>query len=86
MRRRDLLAAAIALPVSHLFAPLKALAQPARGATKITAIKALRIKDAQTLIRIDTDAGISGYGECGTDGTLRGSEDRDRQCPAHAVR
>ena len=68
MRRRDLLAAALALPVSHIFAPLKALAQPARGATRITAIKALRIKDAQTLIRIDTDAGISGYGECGTDG------------------
>lgn len=68
MRRRDLLAAAFALPVSHLFAPLNALAQPARGATKITAIKALHIKDAQTLIRIDTDAGISGYGECGSDG------------------
>ena len=68
MRRRDLLATALALPVSHLFAPLNALAQPARGAAKITAIKALRIKDAQTLIRIDTDAGISGYGECGTDG------------------
>jgi len=68
IRRRDLLAAACALPVAHLFAPLKALAQPARGATKITAIKALHIKDAQTLIRIDTDAGVSGYGECGTDG------------------
>lgn len=68
MRRRDLLAAALALPVSHLFAPLNALAQPIRGAVKITAIKALRIKDAQTLIRIDTDAGISGYGECGADG------------------
>jgi galactonate dehydratase len=68
MKRRDLLKAALALPVLRLFAPLNALAQPARGTTKITAIKALQLKDAPTLIRIDTDAGISGYGECGTDG------------------
>jgi L-alanine-DL-glutamate epimerase-like enolase superfamily enzyme len=68
MKRRDLLKAACALPLSQLFRPLNALAQPARGATKITAIKALRIQNAQTLIRIDTDAGISGYGECGADG------------------
>jgi len=68
MNRRELLKAALALPAWQLFAPLEALAQPARGMTKITAIKALQIKDAQTLIRIDTDAGISGYGECGTDG------------------
>jgi len=68
MKRRDLLKAAMALPVLRLFAPLNALAQAARGMTKITAIKALQLKDAPTLIRIDTDAGISGYGECGTDG------------------
>lgn len=68
MNRRELLKAALALPALQLFAPLNALAQPARGMTKIIAIKALQIQDAQTLIRIDTDAGISGYGECGTDG------------------
>jgi len=68
MKRRDLLKAAMALPVLRLFAPLNALAQAARGMTKITAIKALQLKDAPTLIRIDTDAGVSGYGECGTDG------------------
>lgn len=34
------------------------------SSTKITAIKALGLKDGRTLIRIDTDAGVSGYGEC----------------------
>lgn len=36
----------------------------ARPATKITAIKAMQLNDGRTLIRIDTDAGVSGYGEC----------------------
>lgn len=68
MNRRRLLASALALGAGSLFAPFKALAQPARGMTRITAIKALRLKAGQTLIRIDTDAGISGYGESGADG------------------
>ncbi|MFN8442931.1 MAG: mandelate racemase/muconate lactonizing enzyme family protein [Caldilineaceae bacterium] len=34
------------------------------GQVKITAIKALQLKEGRTLIRIDTDAGVSGYGEC----------------------
>ena len=68
MKRREFLKAAMALPLLPVFAPLNALAQPARGMIKITAIRALQIKNAQTLIRIDTDAGVSGYGECGTDG------------------
>ena len=68
MRRRDLLKYALALPAASFFSTFDALAQSTRGLMKITAIKALRIKDAQTLIRIDTDAGISGYGECGADG------------------
>ena len=32
----------------------------ARPATKITAIKAMQLNDGRTLIRIDTDAGVSG--------------------------
>jgi L-alanine-DL-glutamate epimerase-like enolase superfamily enzyme len=68
MRRRDFLGYALALPAVSLFSTLDSFAAPARGMTKITAIKAMRLKDAQTLIRIDTDAGISGYGECGSDG------------------
>ncbi len=36
-----------------------------RGLTKITAIRAMRLEGGFCLIRVDTDAGISGYGECG---------------------
>jgi L-alanine-DL-glutamate epimerase-like enolase superfamily enzyme len=36
----------------------------ARGQVKITAIKALQLKERGTLIKIETDAGICGYGEC----------------------
>lgn len=75
MHRRDFLKGAAALPL--LFAPLNALAQGRRGLVKITGIKAVGLKDPgttlikqQSLIRIDTDAGISGYGECGADGPV----------------
>ena len=37
-----------------------------RGQTLITAIRAMRLDSGFCLIRIDTDAGISGYGECGS--------------------
>jgi L-alanine-DL-glutamate epimerase-like enolase superfamily enzyme len=47
------------------------LSQGDRGQAVITAIKALRLDSGFCLIRIDTDAGISGYGECGDlDGDL----------------
>ena len=42
-----------------------------RGAAKITAIRAMRLDDGFCLIRVDTDAGVSGFGECGDlDGSL----------------
>ncbi len=31
---------------------------------KITAIKALQLKSGATLVRVETDAGIHGYGPC----------------------
>jgi L-alanine-DL-glutamate epimerase-like enolase superfamily enzyme len=40
------------------------LALPARHGVKITAIKAMQLRDQRTLIKIETDAGVSGYGEC----------------------
>lgn len=47
------------------------LSEGDRGQARITAIKALRLDSGFCLIRIDTDAGISGYGECGDlDGDL----------------
>ena len=68
--RRELLKAAMALPVAGWFRHYEALAAPAQGAMKITAIKALQLKDGKTLIRVDTDAGLSGYGECNTAGPI----------------
>jgi L-alanine-DL-glutamate epimerase-like enolase superfamily enzyme len=41
------------------------LAETDRGQATITGIKAMRLDSGFCLIRIDTDAGISGYGECG---------------------
>jgi len=41
------------------------------GMVKITDIRAMRLDDGFCLIRVDTDAGISGYGECAdNDGDL----------------
>ena len=43
----------------------------AAGAVKITDIRAMRLDDGFCLIRVDTDAGVAGYGECGDlDGDL----------------
>lgn len=42
-----------------------------RGQATITDIKAMRLESGFCLVRVDTDAGISGYGECGDlDGDL----------------
>lgn len=35
-----------------------------QGETKITAIHSLQLQTGRTLLKIDTDAGVSGYGEC----------------------
>ncbi len=47
---------------------LDSLAAPTIGMVKITAIKAMQPKRGTTLIRIETDAGICGYGPCGESG------------------
>jgi len=65
--RRNFLQAALALPAGASFAHYRAVAAPARGQVKITAIKAMQTRRL-SLIRIDTDAGISGYGPCGGNG------------------
>jgi len=62
--RRNFFQAALAMPIGASFAHYQALAAPARDQVKITRITALKLKERGTLIRIDTDAGISGYGEC----------------------
>ena len=56
--RRTFLRAAVGI-----FAPFELLAAPARQQVKITAVKALQLAgQPATILRIDTDAGISGYG------------------------
>jgi galactonate dehydratase len=67
--RRDFIKAALLLPAGAYLARFQALAAPLRGAVKITAIKALQL-DFQfdgCLVRIETDAGVTGYGETGID-------------------
>src|SRR5215831_9094315 len=56
------------MPMAASFTRYKALAASAEGLTKVTKIQALQLKDGRTLVRIDTDASISGYGECNTPG------------------
>lgn len=48
-----------------------ALAQPHRGQVRITGIKAMMLRGhSNTLIKVETDAGLTGYGEAGTNGAF----------------
>jgi galactonate dehydratase len=70
--RRDFFKTLLWLPAGAYLAGFQALGAPLRGAVKITAIKALQL-DFQfdgCLVRIETDAGITGYGETGVDAKL----------------
>jgi len=70
--RRDMLRLAAALPAGGWLARYEALAAPYKGEVKITAVKALQldIVGDGCLIRIDTDAGITGYGEAGVNARM----------------
>lgn len=65
--RRDLLKCALGLPAAAWLANFRALAAPASQMVKITAIKTMGLDNVGDgcLIRIETDAGITGYGEAG---------------------
>lgn len=60
---RSLLQAAMALPFGTTLASYESRAAPVRGQVKITAIKAMQTKGG-TFIKVETDAGIAGYGPC----------------------
>lgn len=67
--RRDLLKIALAAPAGAWMARYEAMAAPLRGEVKITSVKALQL-DYQgdgCLVRVETDAGVTGYGETGVD-------------------
>lgn len=70
--RRAFLRLAVALPAGPFLAHYRALAAPHRNRIKITAIKAMAIQNiaGNCLIRIDTDAGLSGFGEAGATGPM----------------
>jgi len=66
MKRRDVLQGLAAmLPASSMLGRYSAMAEPLRKKVKITDLKAMVIgrSGGNTLVRIDTDAGVSGYGE-----------------------
>ena len=68
--RRDLLRALSAPAACSFLTRFEALAAPAQKQVRITRILALELKQRGTLIRVDTDAGISGYGECAATGAF----------------
>ena len=70
--RRKLLRLAIALPGAGLFTRYRALASPFVNRVKITNVRAMAIRNiaGNCLIRIDTDSGLTGYGEAGATGPM----------------
>jgi L-alanine-DL-glutamate epimerase-like enolase superfamily enzyme len=70
--RRDLLRLALALPAGPFMARYQVLAAPSAAKVKITNIRAMALKNiaGNCLIRIDTDAGLTGYGEAGATGPM----------------
>lgn len=70
--RRDLLKAALALPAGSYLAGYEALAAPLKNKVKITGIKAMQLRHngGDCLIKIETDAGLVGYGEAGATGPM----------------
>src|SRR5229473_8498091 len=70
--RRDLMRLAVTLPVGAFLSNLKLFAQPHTGKVRITDIKAMGLDHiaGNCLIRIDTDSGLTGYGEAGATGPI----------------
>jgi L-alanine-DL-glutamate epimerase-like enolase superfamily enzyme len=72
LSRRELFRAVVALPAAGLFARYRVMAAPNVNRVKITNIRAMAIRNiaGNCLIRIDTDSGITGYGEAGATGPM----------------
>jgi L-alanine-DL-glutamate epimerase-like enolase superfamily enzyme len=72
LSRRDLMRLAVALPAAGLFTRYRALAASNLNRVKITSIRAMAIQNiaGNCLIRIDTDSGLTGYGEAGATGPM----------------
>jgi L-alanine-DL-glutamate epimerase-like enolase superfamily enzyme len=63
---------AVAWPAAGLFAGYRAMAAPNVNRVKITNVRAMAIRNiaGNCLIRIDTDSGLTGYGEAGATGPM----------------
>lgn len=72
LTRRDLMRIALALPAGAFLSNLKLLAEPHAHQVKITDIRAMALNNiaGNCLIRIDTDSGLTGYGEAGATGPM----------------
>jgi mandelate racemase/muconate lactonizing enzyme-like protein len=70
--RREMFRLAIALPATGIFTRFNLLVAAERKKVKITDIKAMQINRiaGNCLIKIETDAGIVGYGEAGMTGPM----------------
>jgi len=70
--RRDMFRLAIALPTAGIFTRFNPLVAAEQKKVKITDIKAMQINRiaGNCLIKIETDAGIVGYGEAGMTGPM----------------
>ncbi len=67
--RRSLLKATLALPAGSYLTKYEALAAPQKLKVKIKDVKAMSVRFG-TLVKIETDAGLTGYGEAGTSGPV----------------
>ena len=70
--RRRFVKMALSLPLVGLFSRFHALAAPHTNRVKITDIKVMQIQKiaGNTLIKIETDSGLTGYGEAGVSGPM----------------
>lgn len=81
MTRRDALKTlAAAIPAASVLPHFQRLAAQERGKVKITAVKVMRVQMAgrghvMPLVKIETDAGVHGIGECHHDVTGLGAKD-----------
>ena len=79
MYRRDFLKAlALAAPAGAVIPYFNKLAAQQRGRVKITDVKVMRVRmkgHEMPLVKIETDAGIHGIGECHHDITGLGAKD-----------
>lgn len=70
MTRRNWLRNLLALPCAAAFTRLSTFAQAHQGKVKITDIKVMQVKNiaGNSIMKVQTDAGLVGYGEAGASG------------------